>query len=73
MIDPDRAGDLIVPMVGTGGIVLYLLHVAVKTGWLESFLKNLDKPSRDAIKKQSDQMLADMDRNVAERKARQGR
>ncbi|MGJ7915552.1 hypothetical protein ACI48D_08785 [Massilia sp. LXY-6] len=73
MIDPDRAGELIIPMVGAGGIMLYLLHVAVKTGWLETFLKNLDKPSSDAIKKQSDEMRADMDRNVADRKARQDR
>jgi hypothetical protein len=70
MIDPDRVGDLIIPILGAGCIMLYLLHVAVKTGWLETFLKNLDKPSADAIKKQSDEMLADMDRNVAERKAR---
>jgi hypothetical protein len=73
MIDPDRAGELIIPILGVGCLMLYLLHVAVKTGWLETFLKNLDKPSGDAVKKQSDEMLAEMDRNVAERKARQGR
>lgn len=73
MINPDRAAELIIPILGAGCLMLYLLHVAVKAGWLETFLKNLDKPSAKAIKKQSDEMLADMDRNVAERKARQGR
>lgn len=73
MIDPVRAVELIIPFVGGGCFMLYLLHVGVKTGWLATFLKNLNKPSDIAIKKQSDKMLADMDRNVTERKARHGR
>lgn len=69
MIDPDSAAELIIPILGAGCLMLYLLHVAVKNGWL----KNLGKSSTDAVKKESDEMLAEMDRNVAERKALQGR
>lgn len=37
---------------------------------VQNFLKRLDSKSEKDIKKQSDGMLAEMDRNVAERKAK---
>ncbi|QOU76473.1 hypothetical protein JAB4_059730 (plasmid) [Janthinobacterium sp. HH102] len=37
---------------------------------VQNFLKRLDAKSEKNIKKQSDEMLAEMDRNVAERKAK---
>lgn len=40
---------------------------------IAEFVRRLGAPSASSIKKQSDEMLAEMDRNVAERKARQGR
>lgn len=66
----DHVIELIFPLLGLGCMLLYILHVAIKTGWLAEFLTNCDRPSAETIKQQSDEMLAEMDRNVAERKAR---
>jgi len=54
-------------------VVAILLAVKYFPKEVAEFLRRMSAPSTSAIRKKSDEMLADMDRNIAERKARQGR
>lgn len=60
-----------------GGVValgaLAVLAAKFFPNEIAEFMRRLGAPSEFSVKKQSDEMLVDMDRNVAERKARQGR
>jgi len=69
-MNSERATSLIMPIVAVGLIVLIMLSSAIKSGWLAKFLTDLNKPSEEEMKKRSNLMLAEMHRNVAERKAR---
>jgi hypothetical protein len=65
----------VIAMIG-GGAVLLFGALLVATHFPEDvaeFLRRLSAPTTKTIKKQSEQMLVEMDRNVAERKARLGR
>lgn len=61
--------------VGLIGGAVVLVAVAVLAAKyfpteIAELVHRMGSPSASSVKKQSDQMLADMDRNVAERKAR---
>lgn len=74
---PNFEGEYMDPIsVIGGGVVLLvgaLLVVKYFPNEVAEFWRRLGAPTDSTIKKQSDEMLANMDRNVAERKARQGR
>lgn len=69
-MNSDFGMNMIISLLGAGMIAMLMLYFAAKNGWLAKFLSNLYKPSEKALKKQSDNLLAEMDRNVAERKSR---
>jgi len=62
-------------LIGGGAVVVVAAMLVVKyfPKQVMGFMRRASAQSATSIKKQSDQMLADMDRNVAERKARPGR
>lgn len=56
----------------------FLLVLGVLVFWyfpneVAVFWRRLNAPSESDLKKQSDERLVEMERNIAERKARQGR
>lgn len=54
-------------------IVTALLVLKYFPEEIAEFVRRLSAPSTSSIKQQSEERLAEMDRNVAERKARRGR
>lgn len=59
-----------------GGVVLMLgafLVVRYFPNEVAEFWRRMGNPSENSIKKQSVERLAEMERNIAERKARNGR
>lgn len=59
-----------------GGVVLVtaaLLVVKYFPSEVAAFVRRMGAPSTSAVKSQSDRMLAEMDKNVAARKAKLGR
>lgn len=62
--------SIIVRMAGGGIAIALLLHFAIREARLNKLLSKTGKPSKKAIEKRSAALLAQMDRNVAERNAR---
>ena len=54
-------------------VVVGLLVVKFFPNEVAAFWRRLGAPSESALKKQSDERLAEMERNILERKARRGR
>jgi len=54
-------------------LVLGLLVVRFLPSEIAAFWRRQGAPTESALKRQSDERLAEMERNIAERNARQGR
>lgn len=74
---PDFEGGYMnsIGLVGVGVVLLVgaLLVAKYFPGEVAEFWRRLSIPSASSIKKQSNERLAEMERNIAERKARNGR
>ena len=62
--------EMVISLVGAMFFILVILYFAWKTGWLARFVASLHTESEEALQKQSADLLAKMNRNVAENRAR---